>query len=49
MFDSSVVLAELDAVQLAAEVIDNQAVLCRAECRVLENAANHTQTEQEAC
>ena len=38
MFDSSGALAELDAVQLAAEVTDNQAVLRRAECRVLELA-----------
>ena len=38
MFDSSVALAELNAVQLAAAVTDNQAVLQRAECRVLELA-----------
>ena len=38
MFDSSVALADLDAVQLAAAVTDNQAVLRRAECRVLELA-----------
>ena len=38
VFDSSVPLAELDAVQLAAAVADNQEVLRRAECRVLELA-----------
>ncbi len=38
MFDSSVELADLDAVQLAAAVTDNQAVLRRAECRMLELA-----------
>jgi hypothetical protein len=38
MFDSSVALAELDMVQLAAAVTDNQDVLRRAECRVLELA-----------
>ena len=38
MFDSSVALTEMDAVQLAAAVTDNQTVLHRAECRVLELA-----------
>jgi hypothetical protein len=39
MFDSSVVtLTDLGAVQLAAAVTDNQTVLHRAECRVLELA-----------
>ena len=38
MFDSSVVSAEPDAVQLAAAITDNQAVLRQAECRVLELA-----------
>lgn len=38
MFDSSVVLAELDAVRLAAAVTETQDMLRRAECRVLELA-----------
>lgn len=38
MFDSSVGLAELDAVRLAAAVTDTQDSLRRAECRVLELA-----------
>jgi hypothetical protein len=38
MFDSPVALADLDPVQLAASVTDNQAVLHHAECRVLELA-----------
>ncbi|HWJ54430.1 MAG TPA: hypothetical protein VNT24_13725 [Propionibacteriaceae bacterium] len=38
MFDSSVALADLDAIQLADAVTDNQTVLHQAECRVLELA-----------